>query len=111
MENRQQPRAKMSSTEVHVSDRAGFCTGTLKNFSRSGLCITDLPRRIHPEDDYFTVIVSRGSMNYNLEVQEKWEYKSGLTNEVGVTIDNAPIDWTSMVQLHEPPKNSTWRIH
>lgn len=100
----------MTNAEVYVSDRAGFCSGTLKNFSRSGLCIGDLPRKIHPKNGYFTVIVSRGSMSFNLEVQEIWETKAGLSSEVGTAIDNAPLDWTTMAMLHEPRGSTPWNI-
>ena len=108
MEQRQYVRAKTSNTKVYISDRVGFCTGTLKDFSRFGLCISDLPRKIHSKNGCFSVIVSRGSMNVNLNVKEKWETTDGATTEVGTTIDKVPPEWTSMVMLHEPHKSANW---
>jgi hypothetical protein len=108
MEQRQHVRAKMSNTEVFVSDRAGFCTGTLKDFSRFGLCICGLPRRIHSTNGCFSVVVSRGALNFNLKVKEKWETKDGSTTEVGTAINNVPQDWKSMVMLHEPRRSAKW---
>jgi hypothetical protein len=108
MEQRQYQRSKIRNAEVHVSDRAGFCTGTLKDFSQTGLCITNLPRKVHPMDGYFTVIVSRGPMNFNLKVKEKWEVIDGAAAEVGTAIDNAPPEWRSMVIRYEPRANSSW---
>ncbi len=108
MKQRQDVRTKLSGTKVHVSDRAGFCTGTLKDFSRGGLCISDLPRKIHTKDGYFKVVVSRGPMNFNMRVKEKWETKDGPSTEVGIAINNAPQEWTSMVMLHEPRRSANW---
>ncbi|MCF8055914.1 MAG: PilZ domain-containing protein [Desulfocapsa sp.] len=109
MEKRQDYRSRMSNTEVHVSDQAGFCTGTLKDFSQSGLRISNLPRKVHPKNGYFTVIVSRGAMKFNLKVQEKWKSTNGLTAEVGTAIDNAPPEWKSMVMRYEPRQSASWR--
>ena len=108
MEHRQHVRAKLSGTKVHVSDQAGFCTGTLKDFSRCGLCISDLPRKIHSKDGYFKVIVSRGPMNFNMRVKEKWETNDGPSTEVGIAISHIPQEWTSMVMLHEPRRSANW---
>ncbi|MEA3468400.1 MAG: hypothetical protein U9R57_09290 [Thermodesulfobacteriota bacterium] len=58
MEQREYVRTKTSGTEVYISDDAGFCMGTLKNFSRFGLCITDIPRKIHSKQEYFTAVIS-----------------------------------------------------
>ena len=98
----------MANANVYVSDRAGFCTGTLKNFSQSGLCISDLPRKVHPKNGYFNVIVSRGPMNFNMKVEQKWKGSKGLLVEVGTAISNVPLEWRTMVMQHEPRKTSSW---
>ncbi len=110
MKQRQHIRAKINGIEVYISDRSGFCRGTLKDFSRFGLCIDNLPRRIHPKNGYFTVIVARGLQRFNLKVQEKWEATNGPSTAIGTAIDNVPTDWTSMVKAHEPRRSSTWSL-
>ena len=108
MEQRQYFRAVSPEMEVHISDRAGFCTGTLKDFSRFGLCITDIPRKIHLSNGCFTIVLSKNNMNFKLNVEEKWRVKDGVSTKVGATIENVPWDWTEMVMRHEPPSNAPW---
>lgn len=103
MEQRQYFRAKISNTEIYISDRAGFCKGILKDFSRFGLCITDLPRKIHPKNGYFTIVISSNTMHFKLKVEERWWAKDTLSIETGAVIEDAPWDWTEMVMQHEPP--------
>lgn len=108
MEQRHYFRAKLDNTEVYISDSAGFCRGTLKDFSRFGLCITDIPRRIHTKNGYFTAILSGNKTKFNLKVEERWSAKNGLSNEIGATIEDAPWDWTEMAMQHEPLKDDVW---
>ncbi len=107
MEQRQYFRTKISGTEVYISDGAGFCLGTLKDFSRFGLCITDIPRKIHPENGYFTAVMSNENLNFKLKVEEKWMAKDGLSTMVGAAIENVPWDWTEMAMQHEPKKKKS----
>ena len=102
MEQRQYFRVRMSDTEVLISDRAGFCVGTLKDCSRFGLCITGLPRKIHPENGFFQAVVSKRNLNYKLHVEEKWNNEDGFANAVGAVIEDAPWEWTEMVMQNEP---------
>jgi hypothetical protein len=108
MEQRQYFRAKSNSTEVYISDKAGFCTGTLKDFSRFGLCITDIPRKIHPQNGHFTAIIAHNDMKFTLKVAERWSGRDGLTTEVGALIEDVPWDWTEMAMQHEPLTKDVW---
>lgn len=107
MEKRKHARIN-SNTEVHISDQAGFCTGTLKDFSRFGLCITDLPRRIHTKNGFFEVIFTCSDLKFELLVEEKWIKTEGLENMVGAVIDNASWNWTEMVMQHESVDDDVW---
>lgn len=106
MEQRQHIRTKIIGTEIYISDGAGFCQATLKNFSRFGLCITDIPRKIHTEDGYFTAVISEDNLNFKLKVEGKWMLKNGPSTMVGAAIENVPWDWTEMVMKHEPKKKT-----
>ncbi|HID03001.1 MAG TPA: PilZ domain-containing protein [Desulfobacterales bacterium] len=111
MEQRQYFRAFSPNTEVHISDRAGFCTGILKDFSRFGICITDIPRKIHLKDGCFTIVLSNENMNFKLKVVERWRTKEGLSTKVGVAIEDVPWDWTEMVMGYEPKNKDAWTTH
>lgn len=107
MEKRKHARIN-SDIEVHISDQAGFCTGTLKNFSCFGLCITDLPRRIHTKNGFFEAIFTCSDLKFKLLVEEKWIKTEGLTNLVGAVIDNASWNWTEMVMQYESVDDDVW---
>lgn len=107
MEQRKYSRI-MDNVEVYISDKAGFCTGTLKDFSRFGLCITDLPRKVHTRNGFFEVIFTCSGFKFRLQVEEKWNETEGLTNIVGALINNAAWDWTEMVMQHEAADEDVW---
>jgi hypothetical protein len=107
MEQRQYPRIN-DNAEVYISDQAGFCTGTLKDFSRFGLCITDLPRRVRSKNGFFEAIFTFSNLKFRLQVEEKWNETEGLTNIVGAHINNAAWDWTEMVIQHEAVDDDVW---
>jgi hypothetical protein len=108
MEQRQYVRAELSGTEVYISDRAGFCKGILKNFSRFGLCITDIPRKVHTKNGYFVAVIPSNTLNLKLKVKERWRTKDGLSTEIGAGIEDTPWEWTEMVMRHEPPNHDVW---
>ncbi len=107
-EQRQHTRTSLAGMEIHISDRAGFCTGNIKDVSRFGICITDLPRKLHAKHGLFDAIVSGNGKNFKLRLEEKWKAKDGLTTMVGAGIDNVPWNWTEMVIHHEPANDDVW---
>jgi hypothetical protein len=108
MKQRQYFRAQLNNTEVYISDRAGFSKGILKDFSRFGLCITDIPRKIHTKDGSFTAVVFSDTLNFTLKVEERWRAKDGLSIEIGAVIEDVPWDWTEMAIRHEPPSHDVF---
>ena len=108
MEQRKYFRAKLNNAEVNISDRAGFCTATLKDCSRFGVCITDIPRKIHTKDGFFLAVISNGSIHFKLKIKECWQTKDGLATKVGGAIENAQWEWTEMVMAREPKSNDVW---
>lgn len=110
MEQRQYFRAKSNSTEVFISDNAGFCTGILKDFSRFGLCITDIPRKVHTQNGHFTAIISYNDTRFKLRVAKRWSAKDGLATEIGALIEDVPWDWTEMAMQHEPLRDDVWAV-
>ena len=111
MEQRQHPRLNAIGMEVDISDKKGFSTGSLKDISRFGVCITDLPRKLHTQNSVFTVVVSMKKKRFNLQVIPQWEEQDGLTVVTGAMIDNAPWDWTEMIMQMEPQADKAWAIN
>lgn len=108
MEQRRYMRI-MGNTDIYISDQAGFCTGTLKDFSRFGICISDLPRKIHSDSGLFKASFVCNNLNFKLQLDRKWIQKEGLTNVVGAIIEGVPWDWTEMVMRHESTDEDVWQ--
>jgi len=95
------------AAKVHIFDQIGFCTGTLKDFSESGVCISDLPRKIHTDNGSFKAIITGPHLNFKLQIKEKWENTEGLTNVVGGTIEDATEIWEEMVKAQKQQPTTT----
>lgn len=108
MEQRQHPRLNAVGMEVDISDRIGFSTGILKDISRFGVCITNIPRKLQPKNSFFTVVISNKGKRFKLQLKPQWEKQDGLTMVTGAIIDNAPWNWTEMIMQMEPQDEDIW---
>lgn len=101
MEQRQHIRTETNGMEAYISDQAGLCRGILKDISRFGLCITEIPRKLYTDNGLFNVVILGRGYNFKLQLQEKWKTKNELTTMVGAGINDAPWDWTEMTIRQE----------
>ncbi len=108
MEQRQHPRLNGVGLEIDISDRIGFSTGILKDISRFGVCITDIPRKLRTENSSFTVVISGKGKRFKLRLMPKWEIQDGLMMVTGTIIDKAPWEWTEMIMRMEPRNEDIW---
>ena len=108
MERRKHIRISAVGMEADISDMIGFSTGTLKDISRFGVCITDIPRKLHPRNNFVTVIISGKGERFTLQLRPKWEKQDGLTMATGTIIGGVPWDWTEMIMQLEPQYEDAW---
>ena len=101
MEQRQHIRSDITGMTAYISDQAGLCCGTLKDMSRFGLCITDIPRKLQTKNGFFKAVINGKGQNFKLQLKEKWTQKNGLTTLVGAGINDVPWTWTEMTLYHE----------
>jgi len=105
MEHRKFPRLNTTGMEVSIADRVGFSTGLIKDISRYGICITDLPRKLQPVNNSVTVVVSAKGQQFRLLLKPQWEKQEGVMVATGTVINDVPRDWTTMVMQLEHQKN------
>ena len=110
MDLRKHTRFNTSGIEVGISDRVGFSTGTIKNVSHYGLCITDITRRIHSKDKHITLTIPDSRRRFKLQVIPKWQKQSGHTMIMGINIEKQSWLWTEMIMRLEP-KNEDELVH
>lgn len=108
VEQRNHLRLAAIGMEIDISDRVGFSTGTVKDISRFGICISDIPRKLHTKDNCITAVVSSKEKRFKLLLRIQWERQEGLTMLTGTIIDNAPWEWTEMIMQMEPKSNDIW---
>ncbi len=111
MNKRRHSRLNASGMEVDIADRVGFSTGTIKDISRFGVCITDIPRKLQTQNDSFTAVITGNGRRFRLQLQPKWVEEDGLTTTTGAIITNAPWDWTAMLIELEPKDEDIWTTH
>ncbi len=107
MEQRQHIRSRINGMTAHISDQAGLCSGTLRNISRFGLCITDIPRKLQPKNGFFEAVINGRGQKLKLQLKEKWKLENGETTMVGACINDAPWDWVEMTIRHELRNRNT----
>ncbi len=105
MEKRKYLRLNTAGMEVNISDRFGFSTGTIKDISRFGVCIADLPRKLQTKDNIVVAIISANGQQYKLLLKPQWEKQDGLTIVTGTKIDGVPRDWMQMILQMEQSYN------
>lgn len=105
MEHRKYPRLTTIGMEVSIADRVGFSTGSIKDISRSGVCITDLPRQLQPVNNCITVVISAKDKQFRLLLEPQWVKQEGLTTAIGTIINDVPQSWTAMVMQLEHQSN------
>ena len=110
MENRKCPRVAMKNITVEVSDGVGVFSGNVPNLSRSGLYITDLPKKVNEAAKIMTVVVSGHRQFFKMNVKPKWSTTDNLTKCIGVQIVNISVDWTKFIMRIEPVfPDDLWR--
>ena len=98
-------------TKVHIFDKIGFCTGTLADFSESGLCISDLPRTIHTDNGLFKAIIIGPHLYFKVQIKEEWKSTEGLTSIVGGTIAETTKVWGEMVKTLDQLETTSSKTH
>ena len=101
MEHRKYPRLNAAEMDISISDRIGFSNGIVKDVSRFGVCITDIPRRLQPENDCITVVINNRDKRFKLQLKPQWEKQEGLTIATGTAIDEAPWEWVELIMRME----------
>ncbi|MGI9536111.1 MAG: PilZ domain-containing protein [Desulfocapsaceae bacterium] len=105
MQNREYPRLEIPQIQADVSDGKGFFTGAVKNLSRFGLSISDIPTNLDNSSDIYSVILDGPGTHFKLLVRPIWEQDDGNSKTIGARIENSPWTWTEFVMRQETLAN------
>jgi len=101
MERRQHVRSSMDGMTVYICDENGLCGATLRDVSRFGVCLTDIPRKLQTQNGSFDAVIHGAGYSFRLHLQEKWKVRNDQTTMVGAVIDSVPWDWAEMTLRNE----------
>lgn len=110
MEQRAYNRINAVGMEINISDKVGSVIGIVKDVSRFGLCITNMPRKLYTQKKSVTAIISVKEKQFTIQLRPQWEKQNGLTLIAGAIIDDAPSDWIKMVMLLEREDEALWSL-
>lgn len=102
-------RMDVQGMEADISDDIGFCSARVKDISRFGLSLSELPRKLHVKGDKFLIVISSNGRRFKMHAQERWEAEQGFDTLLGAEIKNAPWSWTEFVSAMEPADDDVWR--
>lgn len=97
MEKRKHTRIVVRNMQIDISDGIGCCSGTVRDISQLGLCLTDLAKRFGKNIDAYTAVASSEDRHFKFRVLPRWERASGLNKRVGVEIHEPPRQWIEYV--------------
>lgn len=101
MEKRKHTRIVVRNMQIDISDGIGCCSGTVRDISQLGLCLTDLAKRFGKNIDAYTVVASSEDRYFKFRVRPRWERTGGLNKRVGVEIHDPPRQWIEYVMALE----------
>ena len=105
---RRHVRLDVQGMEADISDDIGFYSARVKDISRFGICLSDIPRKLQAKDDKITIIISDQEHRFKLQVQGRWEKKEGFDTMMGTEIINAPWGWIDYLSTMEPAEDDAW---
>ncbi len=92
---------------VDISDGQGFFSGTVKDLSRFGLQIHDIPKGIDEKAGNFTLIINGEGNHFKIRTKSRWAQKESLRKKIGMEIVGAPWGWVEFVMQFEPALDET----
>jgi hypothetical protein len=96
-ENRNQPRLQLKNMSVDIFDGVGFFSGAIRDFSRYGLCLKQIPSSLEDGMKRLTVVVSGRDKNFRMIVRPRWFNYDGYTQDIGVRIIDSPLEWQKFI--------------
>lgn len=94
--------------EVDISDDVGFCTARVRDVSRFGICLSDMPRELHVKDGEFLLVISGQGQRFRMNGRGKWHKTEGLEKVIGVELRDTPWAWTTFISSVEPTQDDVW---
>lgn len=107
MEKRRHERIDNQHILADLSDGTGFFTGTVKDFSRFGLLLDDVPKRLDESLPQVSVVIQNATESFKFKAKARWTKKQALSKMIGFEIVDAPWGWAEFVLENEDNLKNT----
>ena len=97
MEKRHHPRIPLRNLFVDASDGFEFCQGRISDISKSGVCMTDLPKSFSRDANEMTAIITGRGKYFRMIVRPKWSTSDDIGQSVGAEIIDPPLSWKEFI--------------
>ncbi len=93
----------LNNLVADISDGQGFFNGFIKDLSRSGIQVIEVPKRLDDTVNQLSVVVSTKRDHFKLRVKPRWTRKQDINKVLGLEIVSAPVGWAEFIIDQEPP--------
>jgi len=106
MDRRRHDRIQLNHLLADISDGRGFFSGTVADLSRTGIQLSDVPKRLDKQTKDLWITLSDKGRNFKIKVRPRWARTKTIAQNIGMEIVRAPLGWAEFVMAMEPVKNT-----
>ncbi len=93
---------------ISTVSQGNFCFDTsIKNVSKNGLMMSDIPQKFKCDTSVCYVVVNYKGSDYKLKIKPSWCGGGGMYKDIGFAIIDSSPDWVMMVNNMDDTKD-TW---
>ncbi len=101
LEKRKNQRIRLEGLHADVSDGKAIYRGEVKDISRTGISVINLPPEMDTKTDLVTAVVSGKGENFKMFLTPRWNTAAGNYTSVGLEIENSSWSWNEFVVQFE----------
>ena len=110
MKKRRHQRVEIPNLIANLSDGVDFFSGTVRDVSRVGILMTDIPQKLNSLEKQLSVVVAAKDKKFKMLVIPKWVSGDNSEKMMGLAILDAPLDWTLFVMDYEFKYEDIWAM-
>jgi hypothetical protein len=112
MEQRHDPRIHFRELSADACDSKDFFRGKVRNVSRYGLCLADLPEEVDERNKLWSLLIKGKDLTCKIAASPRWSVTTGGRKMVGLEVMDPPLPWTDflidislLIELHSKKQN------
>ncbi len=83
---------------TNISDGTYFYDGQVANISRSGIMVTEIPKKFDVNSKRCTAVISENGINHKFYMQPRWSEEETNQKVIGFQIISPSLDWIRLIR-------------